>query len=147
MKWILAILALLYALVPFDLLPDLLVGWGWLDDLFLVGMVWYLCFRGGRWPGRGRASGGRDQSAKAKDHAEASSAETDPGGAKTPKNPYDVLGVPVGASQAEIQAAYRRLAARYHPDKLTHLGQEFQVLAEEKFKTIQSAYDSLRDRR
>lgn len=146
MKWMLAALALLYALVPFDLLPDLLVGWGWLDDLFLLGLVWYLFFWRGRRPTRRTVPGGDDESGKTQEHAQASSAETDRDGAEPPENPYDVLGVPVGASQAEIQAAYRRLAARYHPDKLAHLGQEFQVLAEEKFKAIQSAYETLRDR-
>ena len=36
LKWIIPILAVLYALSPYDLLPDLFVGWGWLDDLVLL---------------------------------------------------------------------------------------------------------------
>ena len=56
------------------------------------------------------------------------------------------LEVAPGASQKEIRAAYRRLAARYHPDKVAHLGEEFQAMAERKFKAIQNAYDVLRQR-
>jgi len=47
------------------------------------------------------------------------------------------------ASLDEIKAAYRRLAGQYHPDKVLHLGEEFRVLAEAKFKEIQRAYDEL----
>ena len=45
MKWLLAALVLLYALSPYDLFPDLIVGWGWLDDIILLGLIWYLFFR------------------------------------------------------------------------------------------------------
>ena len=34
---ILVILAVLYVLSPYDILPDMLVGWGWLDDLAILG--------------------------------------------------------------------------------------------------------------
>jgi DnaJ-class molecular chaperone len=57
-----------------------------------------------------------------------------------------VLGLEPGAEAAEIRAAYRRLAAQYHPDKVAHLGAEFQRLAEQKFKTIQAAYEQLQSR-
>jgi len=33
----LSILAVLYALSPYDLLPDFIPGWGWIDDLLLLG--------------------------------------------------------------------------------------------------------------
>jgi DnaJ-class molecular chaperone len=48
-----------------------------------------------------------------------------------------------GASEQEIRAAYKRLAAQYHPDKVQHLGREFQELAHNKFVAIQKAYDVL----
>ena len=46
------------------------------------------------------------------------------------KNYYDILGVKKDASDAEINRAYRKLAAKYHPDVNHEPG------AEEKFKKI-----------
>ncbi|MDY6951090.1 MAG: DnaJ domain-containing protein [Thermodesulfobacteriota bacterium] len=42
-----------------------------------------------------------------------------------------------------IKAAYKKLAAQYHPDKVQHLGREFQDLAHKKFVAIQQAFDLL----
>jgi molecular chaperone DnaJ len=53
---------------------------------------------------------------------------------------YDTLGVNKNASADEIKKAYRKLAARYHPDK-----NPGDVSAEEKFKEVQNAYDMLSD--
>ena len=140
MKWLLAAMMLLYALSPYDLFPDLIVGWGWIDDIILLGLLWYLFFRPqGKSPGR-RTTGGRH------DSEEAQGPSSRPASNST-EDPYKILGVNEGASQEDIRAAYRQLAARYHPDKLAHLGEEFQVLAEQKFRAIQSAYDTLRRRR
>ena len=60
------------------------------------------------------------------------------------KTPYEVLDVPRGASQEEIKAAFKKLADKYHPDKVEHLGEEFKALAEERFKEIQEAYGKLK---
>jgi DnaJ like chaperone protein len=63
-----------------------------------------------------------------------------------PHDPYQILGIPRNASQQEIKQAYKQLAGKYHPDKVAHLGREFQKLAEQRFKEIQEAYEALRIR-
>ena len=59
------------------------------------------------------------------------------------KDPHRILGIERGATPEEIKSAYRRLAVKYHPDKLEHLGDEFRELAEKRFKEIQEAYQEL----
>jgi molecular chaperone DnaJ len=53
---------------------------------------------------------------------------------------YDTLGVKKNASTDEIKKAYRKLAAKYHPDR-----NPGDAAAEEKFKEVQNAYDVLAD--
>ena len=53
---------------------------------------------------------------------------------------YDTLGVKKGASADEVKKAYRKLAAKYHPDK-----NPGDASAEERFKEVQHAYDILGD--
>jgi DnaJ-domain-containing protein 1 len=55
-----------------------------------------------------------------------------------------VLGVRSGASETEIEQAYRQLLAKYHPDKITDLGDEFRRLASEKIEDIEEAYAILK---
>ncbi len=52
-----------------------------------------------------------------------------------------VLGLEPGADYTAIKKAYRKLSMQYHPDKVSHLGEEFQRVAEEKMKEINQAYD------
>ncbi|MCE5244100.1 MAG: DnaJ domain-containing protein [Desulfobacteraceae bacterium] len=54
-----------------------------------------------------------------------------------------MLGVERSASLEEIKRAYREQANRYHPDKVSHLGEEFQEMAKRKFQEIQWAYEKL----
>jgi DnaJ-like protein len=58
-------------------------------------------------------------------------------------DPYQVLRITTGASKEEIKAAYFNLIKQYHPDKVSHLGQEFQKLADEKARLINRAYEIL----
>jgi len=53
-------------------------------------------------------------------------------------NPYNILGVTKDATDAEIKRVYRKLARQYHPDRNPN-----DAAAEEKFKSIQSAYDKI----
>lgn len=55
------------------------------------------------------------------------------------KDYYSTLGVPRGASQDEIQKAYRKLARKYHPDVNRDAG------AEDRFKEITESYEVLKD--
>ncbi len=57
------------------------------------------------------------------------------------KDPYDILGVKRSASEAEIKAAYRKLAKQHHPDR--NPGDK---KAEERFKEVQAAYEVLGDK-
>ncbi|MBR4308747.1 MAG: J domain-containing protein [Oscillospiraceae bacterium] len=57
------------------------------------------------------------------------------------KDPYEVLGVPHGASEEDIKKAYRELVRKYHPDKYTD--NPLADLAQEKMKEINEAYDTL----
>lgn len=59
---------------------------------------------------------------------------------------YEILGVSRGASFEEIKKAYRTLSMQYHPDKVSHLGEEFKRVAEEKMKEINVAYQYFKDR-
>jgi len=54
---------------------------------------------------------------------------------------YATLGLEKGADMEEVKKAYRKLSMQYHPDKVRHLGNEFQAVAEEKMKEINQAYD------
>ena len=60
---------------------------------------------------------------------------------------YQILGVPNTASDSEVKAAYRKMATKYHPDKVSHLGDDFSKVAEEKFKAINDAYQKIKKER
>jgi DnaJ like chaperone protein len=66
---------------------------------------------------------------------------------KDPDTAYKILGLKGSAPEEEIKKAYRKLAVKYHPDKVQHLGKEFQTGAKEKFQKIQDAYETIKKER
>ncbi len=142
MKYLLIIIGLIYILSPYDILPDFMVGWGWLDDLIVLYFLWRF------------VKNLRQKQSNAQNfyHHHRQSFERNNGfsekdahgpGASPSKDPYTVLNVPRNASPEEIKNAYRKLVNQYHPDKVFHLGEEFRKLAEKRFKEIEAAYRKL----
>lgn len=64
--------------------------------------------------------------------------------AKDTGAPYRILEIDRSASKQEVKKAYRKMANKYHPDKVSHLGKEMQDLAEEKFKAVNDAYQQIK---
>ena len=57
---------------------------------------------------------------------------------------YTVLEITPSATDEEVKAAYRRMAMKYHPDRVSTLGPDVQKAAEEKFKKVQEAYETIK---
>ncbi len=142
MMWPWVVAAILYVVLPIDLLPDILPGWGWIDDLAVVVAV-YLFYQGVK----ARHAGGSGPESAGSDRTDGEQKKSSQDRTSTDRgflDPYVILDVSRGATQEEIRRAYHQLAQQYHPDKVAHLGQEFRELADEKFKNIQQAYQQLR---
>ncbi len=66
---------------------------------------------------------------------------------ETDESAYAVLGISPNATDDEVKSAYRRMAMKNHPDKVATLGPEVQKAAEEKFRQIQDAYETIKRQR
>ena len=60
---------------------------------------------------------------------------------------YKILEIERSATDEELKKAYRRMAMKYHPDKVSHLGEEFRKTADEKFKKVNEAYEKIKKER
>ncbi len=57
---------------------------------------------------------------------------------------YGLLGLPTGSDDDDLKKAFRTLAAKHHPDKVTHLGPDAVAMAGKRFAEIKAAYDRIR---
>lgn len=60
---------------------------------------------------------------------------------------YTILEVSPNATNEDIKKAYRRMAIKYHPDKVQHLGEDIRQAAEQKFKMVNEAYEKIKKER
>lgn len=61
--------------------------------------------------------------------------------------PYKILGISPDASDEEVKKAYRKMAMKFHPDKVSFLDEKAKKAAEEKFKKINEAYHQIKKMR
>lgn len=66
---------------------------------------------------------------------------------KDANSAYKILDLDPTASDSELKKAYRKMAVKYHPDKLVHLGEDFQKAAKEKFLKVNEAYETIKKER
>ena len=62
-------------------------------------------------------------------------------------NDYKILELEPSATEEEIKKAYRKMAMKYHPDKVSYLGEDFQNAAKEKFQKVNEAYENIKKER
>jgi len=60
---------------------------------------------------------------------------------------YKILEIEPTSSDEDVKKAYRRMAMKYHPDKVSHLGEDFKKVAQEKFRKVQAAYEQVKKER
>lgn len=163
LKILLLILGLVYFISPVDIIPEILIPYlGWIDDSVVMWAVYHL-FRYGRMPeinawkknlfstphfqnDRFKNTSAQDKSKQYQKKSPSGNDATDTEQSrekKPPETPYEILGVRKDASKKDIQKAYKDAVKKYHPDKVSHLGEEFFILANEKFIEIQKAYNFL----
>lgn len=63
------------------------------------------------------------------------------------KDPYRVLGIDSSATDDEVKKAFRKMAMKYHPDKVAGMSEEIQRNAAEQMKEINRAYEVIKERR
>ncbi len=66
---------------------------------------------------------------------------------KDPESDYRILEVTPQVTDEDLKKAYRKMAVKFHPDKVSHLGDDVQHAAKEKFQKVQQAYDNLKKAR
>lgn len=60
---------------------------------------------------------------------------------------YRILEITPEATDEEVKKAYKKMAVKHHPDKVSHLGEDVQRQAKEKFQEINAAYEQIKKER
>jgi DnaJ like chaperone protein len=60
---------------------------------------------------------------------------------------YLILEITATVTDEEVKKAYRKMAVKFHPDKVAALGEEVQKAANEKFQEVQNAYENIKKQR
>ena len=60
---------------------------------------------------------------------------------------YKILEIEKSATDDEIKKAYRKMAKKYHPDRVVTQDEAIKKGAEEKFKQVQKAYETIQKER
>jgi DnaJ like chaperone protein len=60
---------------------------------------------------------------------------------------YKILEIDPSVSDDEVKKAYRKMARKYHPDMVAHLGDDFRETANEKFRKVNEAYEDIKKSR
>ena len=66
---------------------------------------------------------------------------------KVKTDPYTLLEIDDSATDIEVKKAFRKLAVKYHPDKVQDLGEAYKKQAREKFISVQTAYEQIKTER
>lgn len=66
---------------------------------------------------------------------------------KDTESDYKILEIEKSATDEEVKKAYRKMAVKFHPDKVAALGEEVQKAAKEKFQHVQKAYENIKKQR
>ena len=60
---------------------------------------------------------------------------------------YKILEIERSVTDDDVKKAYRKMAMKYHPDKVAHLGDDFRKTADDKFKQVNNAYNKIKKER
>ncbi len=60
---------------------------------------------------------------------------------------YKILEIDKSATDSEVKKAFRTMAKKYHPDKLMDMDEAYRKGAEEKFRNVQEAYETIQKER